>query len=306
MPYRIETLPTESDQCPPFFGEPFSPGDVVERFSHLVLEVSELDRSEAWYRDLIGLDLVGRNITADERPHAVLRMNTGQLLILVQVDTPVAVRPGSVGLHHGFMLTGRQFRRVVERLKAHGYEITCDRELTRGDYSVELYDPDGHHVQVETLDHVQARAPITSGAGVVDCGPWADYRVGEVRGFRQGNFFLVRLESGFLALTRWCSHLNGLVVWRQEHWHFYCPYHQATYDRRGEPTVLTKWGGRFRDLCALRLHPIDFSAHGHVLVDTDRLIDRRHNDPGQPARPPADPHRETGKGGEDNTSSRSS
>jgi catechol 2,3-dioxygenase-like lactoylglutathione lyase family enzyme len=39
-------------------------------FSHLVVECSDLDRSEAFYRDVIGLDVLGRNLVADNRPNA--------------------------------------------------------------------------------------------------------------------------------------------------------------------------------------------------------------------------------------------
>ncbi|HZT09346.1 MAG TPA: VOC family protein [Chloroflexota bacterium] len=281
MPYRIETVPTESDEPPEFFGKAFQPGDVVERFSHLVLETSDLDRSEAWYRDIIGLDVLGRNLTNEERPHSVLRMNTGQLLILVERESVVVPRPGSVGLHHGFILTPSQMRRAMDRLRDLGIEMLCDREITRGDYSIELYDPDGHHVQIETLDPVQATEVIFPGVGVVDCGPVDSYQVGDVKLFKDGEFFLVRVPEGFLALSRWCRHFNGRVIWRQEHWHFYCPFHHATYDRCGAPTVLTRWSGRFRNLPALRLNPISFSADGHVLVDTDRVIDRATYEPAQ-------------------------
>ena len=58
-------------------------------FSHLCLEVSDLDKSEAFYRDIVGLDLLGRGLMAEPGPHSLLRMNTGQLLVLVQVPSPI-------------------------------------------------------------------------------------------------------------------------------------------------------------------------------------------------------------------------
>src|SRR5205085_1954027 len=57
-------------------------------FSHMVLEVGDLDGSERWYRDVVGLDVVGRGLMAEERPHSVLRMNSGQLLVLLEVEHP--------------------------------------------------------------------------------------------------------------------------------------------------------------------------------------------------------------------------
>jgi len=213
-------------------------------------------------------------------------MNTGQLLILVEQENITVPRPSSVGLHHGFMLTPSQMRRAMERLTERGIDMTCDREITRGDYSIELYDPDGHHVQIEPLDSVQAKEVILPGVGIVDCGLADSYQVGDVKLFKDGEFFLVRVAEGFFALSRWCRHFNGRVIWRQEHWHFYCPYHSATYDRCGAPTLLTQWGGRFRDLPPLRLNAISFGPDGHVLVDTDQVIDRDHYDPSQAAQLP--------------------
>src|SRR5581483_7408210 len=105
----------------------------------------------------------------------------------------------------------------------------------------------------------------------------------DVKPFKQGNFYLVRLREGFLALNRWCTHMNGIVVYQKAHWHFYCPYHYATYDRRGEPSPYpgNRAGG------PLRLHPVTFSNEGHVLVDTSQVIERSAYEPGQAAVPPS-------------------
>ena len=87
---QARTLPKESDTPLDYGGHGSRPVEaahqVIERFSHLVIGVTDLDRSEAWYRDVLGLDLMGRNLTGEKQPHAVLQMNTGQLLILVQHD----------------------------------------------------------------------------------------------------------------------------------------------------------------------------------------------------------------------------
>ena len=34
----------------------------VSGFSHLVVDVTDLDRSEAFYRDVLGLEVVGRDL----------------------------------------------------------------------------------------------------------------------------------------------------------------------------------------------------------------------------------------------------
>ena len=282
---QARTLPKESDTPLDYGGHGTRPVEaaqqIIERFSHLVVGVTDLERSEAWYRDVLGLDLLGRNLTGEKQPHSVLQMNTGQLVILVQHDT-LRMPAGRSGVHHGFMLTPNQYRRIYERLQELGYEIKDDREEFRagGQYSIDIEDPDGHRYQLQCYGP-EARE-IMPGAGVVDCGPASRYRIGDVRPFRTGNFHLVRLREGFLAVSRWCTHFNGLVVYQKAHWHFYCPFHHATYDRRGVPAPFP---GNMAS-GPLRLHPITFSPEGHILVDTDRVIERNGYDPAQAANAP--------------------
>lgn len=278
---RARSVPRPSDEQPAYGGHGSRPpalefGGLIRQFSHIVIEVTDLERAEEWYQDVVGLDLLGRNLTAEEREHSVLQMNTGQLWILVKSDQVVA---GSrSGMHHAFMMTPNQYRRMMERVLARGYDLVDIRAQFRahGEFSINIKDPDGHGIQFQ-CESPEASEIILPGVGTVDCGPADSYKVGDVRLFKEGNFFLVRLREGFLAMTRWCTHMNGKLVYQKAHWRFYCPYHQSTFDRCGNPI-----GGE-PYLNALRLNPITFSAEGHVLVNTDEVIERELNDPGQPA-----------------------
>lgn len=253
---------------------------MAERLSHLVLGVTDLDRSEAWYRDFFGMDVLGRNLTAEKRPHSVLRMNTGQLLILLQQERVVPERPGTNGTHNAFTMTPSQYRRMLQRVRERGYEIGVYRAefLAQGEYTMNFEDPDGHKVEINCTGP-EAYEVILPLQGIIDCGPADSYRVGDVKLFKQQDFFLVRLAEGFLAQSRWCRHMNGRVVYDRDHWRFVCPYHRATYDRRGNCI-----GGQ-PNINALRLHPITFSDDRHVLVNTDAVIDRASFDPDQAAEP---------------------
>jgi catechol 2,3-dioxygenase-like lactoylglutathione lyase family enzyme len=282
---RAVPPPYDEEVLPRVTGHASSPDETKRRglmrgFSHLVLEVTDLERSEAWYRDIIGLDVLGRNLTAEEQPHSVLQMNTGQLWILVQREqiTP----PRSTGMHHAFMTTPNQYRRLMERVLAAGYDLVDIRAQfrARGQYSINIKDPDGHGIQVQ-CDSPEAHEIIRPGLGVVDCGPSDDYKVGDVKLFKEGDFFVVRLPEGFLALSRWCTHLNGRLIYQKAHWRFFCPYHQSTFDRRGNPT-----GGE-PNLDALRLNAVSFSPEGHVLVDTDQVTERACYEVGQAVPPTA-------------------
>ena len=56
---------------------------LVEGFSHLVIQVTNLDRSEKFYQEVMGLDPVGRDLVSEEGPNSLLKMNTGQMVLLV-------------------------------------------------------------------------------------------------------------------------------------------------------------------------------------------------------------------------------
>jgi cytochrome b6-f complex iron-sulfur subunit len=107
-----------------------------------------------------------------------------------------------------------------------------------------------------------------------------DFPVGTVKAFVKGKFFLVRLEDGFLAVSRWCTHMNGLLSWKKEHWHFYCPMHGAMFNRKGESLPCS------RPCPTLRLHLLSIGTDGRITVDPDTAIERDgyHPDQAVPAR----------------------
>jgi Rieske Fe-S protein len=85
----------------------------------------------------------------------------------------------------------------------------------------------------------------------------------------------VRIEEGFLAVSRWCTHMNGLLSWKKEHWHFYCPMHGAMFNRKGESLPCS------REAPTLRLHPLTIDSDGTITVDPDTAIERDGFSPDQ-------------------------
>ena len=257
----------------------------AERFSHLMLAVSDVGRSEKWYQEVVGLDLLGRDLTAEERPHSVLRMNTGQLLILVQVpEEEMRTNLGmSTGVHHAFMTTPNQYRRAITRMEEMGFDLVDYRAQFRayGEFSINFKDPDGHRLQLQCYGLESTE--IMPGDGIVDCGTEDQYRVGAMKPFKAGNFYLVRRKDGLLAISRWCRHLNGLAAYPPKHWQLWLPPHGATDapPRVNEPFPSNEG----KD--PLRLHPLTFNAEGHILVDTDRVIERTQFELSQVTVPPA-------------------
>ena len=249
---------------------------LVAGINHLLVQVTDLDRSEAFYRDILGFDPVGRDLVAEPGRNALLKTNNGQMVLLVEVGQVEPFRPNSMSIHHAFYLTPEQYRAAQERAKAAGYDIGDTRAAFRakGQWSFDMFDPDGHRYQLQAAGP-EGSELLKADKGKVACGRIEDFQVGSVTHFKEGQFFLVRREDGFLALSHWCTHMNGVLRYRPEHWSFYCPLHAATYDRKG---VFT---GHQKGYPPLRLHPVEISQAGEVLVDTDKLVPRRDFDASQ-------------------------
>jgi len=98
-----------------------------------------------------------------------------------------------------------------------------------------------------------------------------------VTAFREGRFYLVRLEDGgFLALHRKCTHLGCTVPWIPEEGRFACPCHASAFDLRGD--VLNPPALRALDLFPVRIE------NGIVKVDTAAPVRRTVFDPSQVVR----------------------
>ena len=244
---------------------------LCEGFSHLVLPVTDLDRSEKFYQEVFGLDLVGRNLTAESTPNSLLKTDCRQMIILVQVPEVQIEREGANSTHHAWLLkTPEEYKACVARLATLGFEVEDYRAAFRsaGQFSVDLVDPDGHRFQIQTQGPEATDIRVTK-AGVVNCGPADAFKVGAVKLFKEEKFFLMRLKDGFIALSQWCTHLNGLVEWREYFYDFYCPKHGAVFSRNGDAESVVM------DLPPLRLHPVTINNAGEVEVDTDRVVVRR-------------------------------
>lgn len=250
---------------------------LCEGFSHLILPVSDLDRSEAFYRDIFGLDVVGRNLVAEPEPNSVLKSDCRQMVVLVQVPKVAIEREGANSTHHAWLLkTPAEYQVCIERLKKHGFDLSDYRAAFRaaGQYSVDLVDPDGHRFQIQTQGPEATDVRVEK-KGIVNCGPAADYKVGDVKLYKEQKFYLLRVEGGFLALSQWCTHQNGLVAWRENFYDFYCPKHGAVFARNGEAESVVM------NLPPLRLYPVRVTDAGEVEVDTDRVVVRRDFTPDQ-------------------------
>jgi catechol 2,3-dioxygenase-like lactoylglutathione lyase family enzyme/nitrite reductase/ring-hydroxylating ferredoxin subunit len=250
-----------------------------EGFSHLVLPVADLDRWEKFYQGVFGLELLGRDLVSEKGPNAVLKSDSRQMVILVQVPAEEVKieREGANSTHHAWLVdTPAEYKAIEQRLKGMGFDISDYRADFRalGQYSVDLVDPDGHRWQIQAQGP-EATEVRFERAGIVDCGSAEGYAIGEVKLFEEHKFFLLRVEEGFLAFSQWCTHQNGLVRWRGSFYDFYCPKHGASFTRLGKCT------SPLMRLPPLRLHPLRITETGSIEVDTDRVLLRRVHSPEQ-------------------------
>lgn len=254
---------------------------LVAGINHLLVQVTDLDRSEAFYRDVFGFDAVGRDLVAEEGPNSLLKAAGGHLLLLVQVEKVTPFRPNSVSTHHAFYMREEQYNRAVERRAAAGFPVTDTRKELRakGQLSFDVFDPDGHRYQVQSIGKASSE-PLTAGEGEFVCGKVDDFAIGSVTHFEDKQFYLVRHAEGFLALSHWCPHMNGMIQWRENYWSFYCPFHAATFNRHG----LCTGHGDQQKYPPVKLQPVSISAGREVVVDTDKLIRRNSFSPDQLAR----------------------
>ncbi len=117
------------------------------------LYVTDLDAAEAFYADVVGLEL----ITKAEGRHAFFRCGEGVLLLFVAEATKVPPGPdaklpvpphGSVGQGHlCFAATDEEIEDWRRRLAAKGVAIEADFTWPSGGRSIYLRDPSGNSLE---------------------------------------------------------------------------------------------------------------------------------------------------------------
>ena len=123
----------------------------------------------------------------------------------------------------------------------------------------------------------RSRASLDEGPGVQVAGPVERFEPGSVTAFREGHFYLTRLQDGgFLALHRKCTHLGCTVPWVADEQRFTCPCHASAFDMRGD--VLSAPAAR-----ALELFPVRIE-NGIVKVDISKPVRRASFEPHQVTR----------------------
>ncbi len=123
----------------------------VRELGHLVFYVSDLEKSAAFYRDILGIPEVGRMEVGNARAAGFSTGRTHHELLLIEVGgTPHERNVGTPGFYHvGFKIgdTPEDLQKAYADLKETGVRImgASDHRIT---HSLYVLDPDGNEVEL--------------------------------------------------------------------------------------------------------------------------------------------------------------
>jgi glyoxylase I family protein len=123
---------------------------------HITLICRDLNRTTAFYRDLLGLALVREGVNDDDPDarHFWFGDAQGTPGTLVSFMEYPAMEPGKVGAgstHHFAFAVGSAEEQVAWRDYLRGRGVPCTDVFDRGGIrSIYLRDPDGHIVEIAT------------------------------------------------------------------------------------------------------------------------------------------------------------
>jgi Rieske Fe-S protein len=234
-----------------------------------MLEVSDLERSEQFYEEGIGLEALGRDLWPEDGPNTTFTTAGGQYVVLLQVDQ---VRPDGPGVHTNFIAPPEDYPAIYDRLGQLSCLVVDHRDAQRsvGEVSTYFTDPDGHRLQVTAYTEDAFRVPA-AGRGKVVAGRVEDFPPGSVTHHKEGKFFLVHIPEGILALNEICTHQHCIVTYQPEHYRFYCACHYNRFTRTGEHL------GHIAGTPPLHAYAVEL-VDGQIVVDTDRTIPRTVED----------------------------
>ncbi|OEJ32012.1 VOC family protein [Streptomyces subrutilus] len=142
------------------------------RTGHVGLNVTDLDRSLAFYRDALGFQVLGER-KEEERRFAFLGQD-GELVLTLWQQAEGAFAPGSAGLHHLALsaTTIEDVRAFEQRLRSLGVEFAYEGVVAHGEGAASggifFHDPDGTRLEISVpVGAEDEPAPV---AGAPTCG----------------------------------------------------------------------------------------------------------------------------------------
>jgi catechol-2,3-dioxygenase len=120
---------------------------MIEEISHVAIEVSDLERAETFYRELLGFEPAGERLPGCERS-VLLRTVSGQWLALCERAEPRSLP--DTGVHQAYRVTAAHREAIGKNLAARNIQVHTykeDRPAEEAD-NFYFYDPDGNRLQL--------------------------------------------------------------------------------------------------------------------------------------------------------------
>src|SRR5687767_4335939 len=118
----------------------------VQGIDHVGLAVKDVQRSVAWYQEMLGLERLYEDVWGDF-PGVVGIGNTS--VVFFPTDDPDVPLPPGLPIHHvAFRMDRTNFHTAQETLRRKGIEFEFqDHKIV---HSIYFYDPDGHLIELMT------------------------------------------------------------------------------------------------------------------------------------------------------------
>ena len=130
---------------------------------HFTIPVSDEARSERFYCDVLGLELVQRSSLG-----MVFLKAGDDHVILCRSKTPINPNPGnSIMVHHAFRVDVDDYHDMLERLRRNGVEVLFDEDRQGGVFQGRqfyFHDPDRNVLEINALRHIGAREELERAA----------------------------------------------------------------------------------------------------------------------------------------------
>jgi len=123
---------------------------------HFTISVSDTDRSEAFYRDVLGLKVVQKIPSVG----MVFLTSGDDYIILTRSKTPINPNPGNQFLvHHAFRIDVDKYDGAMAHLREHGVEPFFEEDRRDGLFigrQAYFHDPDRNVLEISALENIGA------------------------------------------------------------------------------------------------------------------------------------------------------
>ena len=142
----------------------------MDGISHVVIEVADVNRSEEFYRQVLGFEVPGDGLPVNNGRSVSLRATSGQSLILSQSAAPRSLP--ETGVHQAYRVTAIDRETIGRKLATRQIEVHTyneDRPAEAAD-NFYFYDFDGNRVQLMANSGTNGGGKVLSiDHAVVEC-----------------------------------------------------------------------------------------------------------------------------------------